>query len=79
MNGGRLEPAAGTPSAGPARARTALAGRLGATDGQLWTLVIGLVVAILLALFGLPPVVHHHHGGPTPVTTVGAPASPPTG
>src|SRR5207302_704666 len=36
-----------------------IARRLDATEGQIWSLAIGLVVAALLALFGIPPVVHH--------------------
>ena len=36
-----------------------LALRLDATEGQIWSLAIGLVLAVGLALAGLPPVVHH--------------------
>jgi sugar lactone lactonase YvrE len=38
---------------------TAIARRLDATEGQVWSLAIGLVVAVVLALAGIPPVVHH--------------------
>jgi sugar lactone lactonase YvrE len=38
---------------------SALARRLDATEGQLWTLALGLVLAVGLALAGIPPVVHH--------------------
>lgn len=33
-----------------------LAERLGCTEGQVYTMVIGLAVALLLALFGIPAV-----------------------
>ena len=38
---------------------SAIARRLDATEGQVWSLGIGLVIAVVLALAGLPPVVHH--------------------
>lgn len=38
---------------------SAIARRLDATEGQLWSLAIGLVVAVVLAFAGIPPVVHH--------------------
>jgi hypothetical protein len=38
---------------------SALARRLDATEGQVWSLGVGLVVAVVLAVVGIPPVVHH--------------------
>ena len=38
---------------------SAIARRLDATEGQVWSLAIGLVIAVALALAGLPPVMHH--------------------
>lgn len=38
---------------------SALARRLDATEGQVWTLALGLLFAIGLAVAGIPPVVHH--------------------
>ena len=33
-----------------------LADRIGCTEGQVYTMAIGLVVALLLAVFGIPAV-----------------------
>ena len=38
---------------------TAIARRLDATEGQVWSLGVGFVVAVALAVIGIPPVVHH--------------------
>lgn len=38
---------------------SALARRFDATEGQVWTLALGLLLAIGLAVAGIPPVVHH--------------------
>ncbi len=32
-----------------------LASRLGVSEGQAWTLAIGMVVALLTAIIGIPP------------------------
>lgn len=33
-----------------------LAGRIGCTEGQVYTMAISLLAALLLAVFGIPPV-----------------------
>ena len=33
----------------------ALADRIGCTEGQLWTIVIGLVLGLVTAIYGIPP------------------------
>ncbi|MCU1462045.1 MAG: hypothetical protein JWO37_2120 [Acidimicrobiales bacterium] len=38
---------------------SAIARRLDATDGQVWSLALGLLLAIVLAVAGIPPVLHH--------------------
>ncbi|MHB8662773.1 MAG: hypothetical protein ACYDH6_08810 [Acidimicrobiales bacterium] len=36
-----------------------VAARLGMREGQLWTIAIGLVVAVVLGIFGAPATSHH--------------------
>ncbi len=72
-----------------ARPMAALARRLGLRDGQAYTVVSGAVVALVLAVFGLPPVIDGVDAAarPAPVPAAdtaidagtGAPAAPSTG
>lgn len=64
-----------------------LAARLGCTEGQGYTVTLGLVVALLLALTGLPPVLRDRLGtipvaasdlGPVPATPLAPAAASPT-
>ena len=67
---------------------SALARRLDATEGQVWSLGVGLVLAVVLAVVGIPPVVHHRTvreqpavasfvAPPAATEPVAAPAPPP--
>lgn len=38
-----------------------LAERIGCTEGQLYTMIIGLVLAIVLAIACIPTSLRHHH------------------
>jgi hypothetical protein len=52
------------------------------TEGQAYTLLIGLVVATLLAIGGVPPVLRVHGattGAPTTATVTTPATTPPTG
>ena len=54
---------------------TAIARRLDATEGQVWSLAVGFVVAVVLAVVGIPPVVHHRTlVASTPVVRAARPA-----
>ena len=54
---------------------SALARRLDATEGQLWTLALGLVLAVILAVAGIPPVVHHDNESAAAAASPSRPAS----
>lgn len=38
-----------------------LAARVGCTEGQLYTMIIGLILAIVLAVACIPKSIRHHH------------------
>jgi len=65
------------------RALGAVAGRLGCTEGQVQTIAIGLVVAVLTAVVGLPPVFEDRPfdelAAPAPAVAGGPGAQAPAG